>query len=400
MKRLRILLVLPDPPLPAPVPLATAAGRWFYVLLKGLVERGHEVTAFVSSDSVADIDATTKLFPRPAYDLRCYPRAIHQGLAGKWRTICRPYSYLFSAELQADLAAELQRGFDVLHLEQLWTGWLGLDHASRAVVNVHYLFSVDLADQPCATAGERMRRLLSRRAERRLLNAYPTILTLTRPLAEHVGRIAPRADVRTIPLGLDLSIYPFASDVYRNGRPPVVSLIGSFDWPSTRSAGERLTRELWPEIKRRVPAARLRIVGRRARAALGDFAGGPDVTIHEDVPDTRPYFAESDVLLYAPRVGSGMKVKTLEAFAMGTPVVTTRAGAEGIAAEDGIHAGVCEDDSGLIERTVALLNNAELRQRRRLAARQLVETQCAPPVVLDQLEDVYARLKPSGRGER
>ena len=49
----------------------------------------------------------------------------------RWRTIRRPYSYMFGPELRRDLAAELARGFDVLHLEQLWSGWLGLGHAGE-----------------------------------------------------------------------------------------------------------------------------------------------------------------------------------------------------------------------------------------------------------------------------
>ena len=40
------------------------------------------------------------------------------------------------------------RGFDVLHLEQLWSGWLGLAHRRKALVNIHCLPSVDLAGAP------------------------------------------------------------------------------------------------------------------------------------------------------------------------------------------------------------------------------------------------------------
>src|SRR5437667_137359 len=43
MKHLRIVLVLSEPPLP----FGHAVGRWFYVLLRGLVNRGHQVRAFV-----------------------------------------------------------------------------------------------------------------------------------------------------------------------------------------------------------------------------------------------------------------------------------------------------------------------------------------------------------------
>jgi glycosyltransferase involved in cell wall biosynthesis len=114
------------------------------------------------------------------------------------------------------------------------------------------------------------------------------------------------------------------------------------------------------------------------------------------VPDTAPYFEATDVMLYAPQVGSGMKVKVLEALAQGTPVVTTRDGVEGLPAVDGVHAGICDDDAGLVERTVALLKNPELRRARRLAGRELIERTCGPGPTVDALERVYEAM----RGDR
>ena len=64
-------------------------------------------------------------------------------------------------------------------------------------------------------------------------------------------------------------------------------------------------------------------------------------------------------MVYAPSRGSGMKIKILEAMASGVPVVTTSEGVEGLPAVDGVHAGVCEDDAGLIDRTVALLEDPD-----------------------------------------
>jgi hypothetical protein len=180
----------------------------------------------------------------------------------------------------------------------------------------------------------------------------------------------------------------------------VVSLIGSFNWQPTFSAGERLLRRLWPEILRRVPGARLEVVGRSARSALGALATGPGVSVHEDVPDTIPYFRGTDVLLYAPGPATGMKVKVLEAFALGTPVVTNADGVEGIPVEDGIHAGVCEDDSGLVDRTVALLGDPARRDSQRRAARELVESHCGPRPVLDRLEAIHATIVARGAANR
>ncbi|RUR79696.1 hypothetical protein PCC6912_32320 [Chlorogloeopsis fritschii PCC 6912] len=385
MKSLRVLLVINSPPLP----FGNADARWYYVLLKELVERGHHVTAFTACSKIEDITKAQALFPTPDYDLRCYliPNRTN-GLIAKMETIRQPYSYIFSPELRQDLASELAKPYDILHLEQLWSGWLGLEHRERAIINIHYLFSLDRAFEHQKSLESRLRKFFTDRAEQKLLKAFPKIATLSGRLAKHINQINPQASIYTVPLGIDFSLYPFLEQKQIN-QQPIVGLIGGFNWSPTYSAAERLLTRLWPEIKRRVPNAKLQIVGRSAKDALAVFADIEDLKIHQNVPDTLPYFANTDVMLYAPIAGSGMKVKVMEAFALGTPVVTTSDGVEGIPACDGVHAGICEDDRGLIERTVELLNNPSLQQERRLKARHLLKNYCNPQVTVEQIERIY-----------
>jgi glycosyltransferase involved in cell wall biosynthesis len=384
---LRIILVMIEPP----VPFGNAAARWYYVLLRGLVARGHRVTAFVASSKPAEVEEASRLFPAPAYDVRSYQVATGGGLRSKLRSIRRPYSYLFTDAFRRDLDAELTRGFDVLHLEHTWGGWLGLDHVAQSLLHVHYLFRIDLAGPVGPGLMNRLRYAASLDAEARLLRSYRTISTLSPRLSAAVAAINPSARVATVPLGLDASLYPFDPGP-PPPRPPTVGLIGSFNWQPSYSAAERLLTRLWPEISRQVPGARLQVVGRAARSALSALAGARGVELAEDVPDTVPYFQATDVLLYAPPRGSGMKVKILEAFALGTPVVTNAEGVEGLPATDGVHAGIAEDDDGLIERTVGLLRDADARHARRLAARRLLEEHCGPGPTVDAMEDVHARI--------
>jgi hypothetical protein len=74
------------------------------------------------------------------------------------------------------------------------------------------------------------------------------------------------------------------------------------------------------------------------------------------------------------------------------PVVTTSEGVEGLPAEDGVHAGVCEDDAGLIERTVNLLRDVPAQERQRAAGRTLLETHCGAGPTLDALETIYREI--------
>jgi len=387
MSPLRIVLVMIE----APVPFGNAAARWFYVLLRELTARGHQVTALAACSKTSEMEEARQLFPAPQYDLRLYPFPQRRGWRAKLATLRRPYSYMFSEALQEDLRAELARGFDILHLEQLWSGWLGLEHRERALVNVHHLVQIDLEQVRPDTLRGRFDRALMLHAERTLLRRLRHFRACTERLVPVMRQFNPSSRITTIPVGLDARLYPYIADDQRSGEP-VVSIIGNMGWYPTSSAARRLLDRLWPAIKKRVPAARLQIVGWNAKSVLRDYLGQPDVSIEENVPDTRPYFERTAVLLYAPARGSGMKIKILEAFAYGVPVVTTSEGVEGLPAQDGLHAGICDEDAGLVERTVALLKEPMAQNRQRAAARQLLETHCHPQVTGSALEALYQQM--------
>ena len=385
---MKILLVINSPPLP----FGNADARWYYVLLKQLVARGHQVTTFAVCPKAEDVQKARDLFPASDYDLRCYAIDPHQsGLGKKLKTLQQPYSYIFSEELRRDLAAALAQPYDIIHLEQLWSGWLGLPDPERALVNIHYLHSLDRSFARDNSLETKFRCLMTDRAERKLMRAFPNITALSDRLSQQVRQVNPHADVRTVPLGIDLSLYPFDLTKQR-GQQPVVGLIGGFNWGPSYTAAERLITRLWPEIKRQVPDAKLQIVGRDAQRALAKFGDIQGLEIFQDVPDTLPYFVNTDVMLYAPVAGSGMKVKVMEAFALGTPVVTTAEGVEGLPARDRVHAGICEDDRGLIDRTVEVLTTPVLAQQLRSNARALLEEHCSPPITVAQIEKIYSQI--------
>jgi polysaccharide biosynthesis protein PslH len=95
-------------------------------------------------------------------------------------------------------------------------------------------------------------------------------------------------------------------------------------------------------------------------------------------------------MVYAPPVGSGMKVKVMEAFALGVPVVTTSDGVEGLTAFDRVHGGGCVGDNDLILRTVEILHNSNLANQYRYKAREMLQVTCNPDITLSKLEKIYS----------
>ena len=373
------------------MPFGNAAARCFYMLLKGLVEQGHRVTVFAACSKREDVQEAARLLPRPQYDVRCFGFPARGGLRAKWETLRRPYSYMFSSELRRQLQAELACGYDVLHLEQLSSGWLGTDHIDRSLVNVYHLHSIDLAGVPRTSGRQRLDYALMRRAERRLIGDFTFFRCVSQRLMDAVCSKNASAQGGFVPVSLDFEAYRYVPDEARPVAPTVV-LIGQMGWYPSYSAAVRLLTRLWPHIRREVPEARLQIVGWAARRKLAAHVGEPAVEILEDVDSAARFFERAGVFVYAPLRGSGAKIKILEAMAYGVPVVTTPEGVEGLPARDDVHAGLAEDDQGLISRTVSLLKNREKQNAQRRAARALLEAHCSPERTVQGIEHLYGLI--------
>lgn len=92
--------------------------------------------------------------------------------------------------------------------------------------------------------------------------------------------------------------------------------------------------------------ARLRIVGRHPPSALVERVQSmPNVEIHADVPDVRPFLGSSGVMAVPLRIGgAGLGSRSFQALACGLPVVSSRVGAEGLILTPGCHYIQAEED--------------------------------------------------------
>jgi glycosyltransferase involved in cell wall biosynthesis len=107
--------------------------------------------------------------------------------------------------------------------------------------------------------------------------------------------------------------------------------LGSLDWRPNQDAARVLLTELLPAVRARAPRATAVLVGRRPPEWLRALAAAtPGAELHADVPDVRPFLARCGFLAVPLRIGGGSRLKILEALAAGTPVVSTRVGAEGL----------------------------------------------------------------------
>jgi polysaccharide biosynthesis protein PslH len=88
--------------------------------------------------------------------------------------------------------------------------------------------------------------------------------------------------------------------------------------------------------------------------------------------------------------GSGMRVKILEAFGRGIPLVSTTVGVEGIDAVHGKHLLVADDPAEFAGAVVRLLSEPELASSLSRSGRELVEARYDWRTALADLDEIYA----------
>jgi glycosyltransferase involved in cell wall biosynthesis len=114
------------------------------------------------------------------------------------------------------------------------------------------------------------------------------------------------------------------------------------------------------------------------------------VTVTGTVDDVRSHYREAKVAVAPFKLGGGTKLKVLEAMAMAVPVVATRAGAQGLEVQDGVHLFIEDDPFSFAQRTMTLLRDEAVRRRVAAQARILVESRYSWQSVYEELNSRIA----------
>ncbi len=176
------------------------------------------------------------------------------------------------------------------------------------------------------------------------------------------SRIRQRTPVEVVGNGVDLTFFhPDSVDVAPATQPTVL-FCGAMDYSPNVDALRFWFSGIHERVLAQIPDLKVLIVGKSPTPEVQGYAERTGVTVTGTVPDVRPYYRKAWAQIVPLRIGGGTRLKIPESMAMGTPVISTTIGAQGLNLTHGQDILLADDVPTFADETVRLLSDHFLRQ--------------------------------------
>jgi glycosyltransferase involved in cell wall biosynthesis len=372
-----------------------------YHLLRGLAGRGHDISLIAPLRRPGDREGISRIhhlvspIPVSCGPLSALRIAARVALGGESLRIARHRLAEVARCVHQTMA---EREFNVVVLDSLFTAYLApllqrLAPELPRVLIAHniesLLFRRYLAQKPAlirAVGRVEVRRIV--KAEEAALRAVGRVIALSEVDSAQFRKTVPEADY--------IALYP-GTETFPGEKIPAASkplsalFLGNFRWAPNRDAARWLAEDIFPSLRHRIPAASLLLAGEDPDgriASLHDPAQG--VFVLGRVESARETIREAALFVVPLRVGSGVRLKILEAMANERPVLSTTMGFEGFPFDRDKHLVVADDAEAFAERAAFLLSNADEAGTIASAGRAMVEEKFAWERVVPRFEEAIA----------
>jgi glycosyltransferase involved in cell wall biosynthesis len=229
-----------------------------------------------------------------------------------------------------------------------------------------------------------------RREELSVCKRMDHVVTVTKHDRQVLHQALHALPVTVIPTGVDLDYFT-PSTLTQVGSTPSGIFVGKMDYRPNIDAARWFCAKVLPLVHARLPDFVFKIVGPDPPASIRELETA-NVEVTGWVPDIRPHMREAVVVTAPLLAGSGIRVKILDALAMGKGVVSTSIGCQGIGVEDDVHLLIRDDPASFAEAVVNLILDSGRRGRLEREGRRFVERHYGWPALVDRVEDLYREL--------
>ena len=233
---------------------------------------------------------------------------------------------------------------------------------------------------------------------RRLLRRFDACTVASEREAGNLeGLVSPPCRIAVIPNGVDVEHHSVA---LADPVPNTLIFTGVLNYFANYEAMQFFLGHIYPLIQKQLPDVSLKITGRTEGIPIEKLPVREGVTYTGYVDDIRPYVAGSWACIVPLRVGGGTRLKILEAMALGTPVVSTSKGAEGLEVTDGENILIADGPQAFAEATLRLLRDPQLRRRLSTNGRKLVEEKYDWRMIVESFDSLLnSLLTENGQGQ-
>ncbi|HZZ09016.1 MAG TPA: glycosyltransferase [Candidatus Binataceae bacterium] len=390
---MKILFVATKPPWP----LVDGGRLLLWHTMAGLAGEGAEMTLVAPADPESDPDTVSRelrALCRPV--LVVHPRPIRLKTFARAFLGDAPISIaLHRLAAVHDRVSALLSGevFDLVHAEQL-QAVANCDGASGGAIPLVLRSQNVESDLWHRLAAYRpgLRPLLLREARRLRKWEAQAVRRSDATIALTTGDAARLAVLANQSGKVTHVAAPFPAEL-ASGRPPAlpgtppIVLFGNPGWLPNREGARWFIRDVWPAVSERLPGAILHTFG-----PASGLRRPINVVTHAAPSDSSAVFVPGAVLVVPLRVASGVRVKILEAWARGIPVVATPEAAEGLEATDGSELLLAHDAGGFATALESLSRGAELRESLVRRARALLGANHNPAAIAAHMLALYRRV--------
>lgn len=233
-----------------------------------------------------------------------------------------------------------------------------------------------------------------KRFERAVCLASDAVVAVSQQDADAIASLDARIQPVVIPNGVDCDYYvPSLEGVCAKPLAELsVVFTGKMDFRPNVDACLWFADEILPPLRAAIPLAHVAFVGQKPSPAVLALKERPGIEVTGFVPDTRPYIADAAVFAVPLRMGSGTRLKVLEAMAMGKAIVSTRFGVSGIEYTNGRDV-IIADDAPVFANAIAQLMRDPDRQKELGAnARKLAESKYDWRTLIPRFEALYQEV--------
>lgn len=204
----------------------------------------------------------------------------------------------------------------------------------------------------------------------------------------------PALDVDIVPNGVNLDF--FKKRTNWKTKNPTLLFVSNFTWLQNTEAAKILIDKVLPLVQKKIPTARVLIVGQFPPTSLLQKAG-PDVIIKEvsveDTESIKNAYFEADVFVTPLRGPGGTRLKNLAAMASGLPIVSSSVGMGGLGVTPGIHALIEDDALAMAAAIVKLSQDHKKAEKIAKAASQFVKENYDYQQIAAKLSQIYQSVK-------